>query len=640
MAQKSYTENTSPYLQQTSSHPRLYITTDKINYIKAKLAEYPYSKFWDITKKKADEYSAEEIPPTINQMSDGTIRQYGDRISFMALAYLLTEEDKYLDGTRRWMNALTSYKNWASNTDLGSAHLLFGMSIAYDWLYDKWSENERLRFRQKISKQASILYRALTKEKVWWTRTEYLMQNHNYTNVMSIAIAGIALQGEAPEVNKWLASAENNFQRVLQLLSPDGASHEGVGYWGYGMESLLKYYLASPKVNRNNLLQNTPYFQNASKFRLYASLPGYKENVDFADSPRFDWYGPGYILRALSSVFKDGHAQWLADRIEKARGVNTTSSWLNLIWFDESVTPIAPDELPAFSYFDNLGIFISRSDWSDDATWVFFKAGPSQGKLAESKGIYTGSHIHPDAGNFLLWAHGEWLIIDDGYTYKKRTENHNVLLFNGIGQLGEGNKWFDPSAAKKHNATSKITHIDLQPEYQYLVAEIDEMYPPEAGIKKWSRSFIWQPPNTLVIHDEINTTNTMTATEKVHFSKPLIKLSTEKACLPNENNTRLIISNLSHKENSMKIAAYKIEQKEATTYSNNSGEVINIALKNNESQTLLFENNQLNCSANDVISRSSISNNALTIKSKSSTITIDFNSRKVTFNNNQLIVPY
>jgi len=153
-----------------------------------------------------------------------------------------------------------------------------------------------------------------------------------------------------------------------------------------------------------------------ARFRLYASLPDFKDNVDFGDSCRWDFSGPGNTLRALASIFRDGHAQWLAEQIENARGASAKILWSEIIFYDSSVPMLPPDALPKTAYFDNIGIVISRSGWSSDAIWTFFKAGPHMGHLAEDKGYYLDNgHMHPDEGNFLLWAFGKDIL----YFFKK-----------------------------------------------------------------------------------------------------------------------------------------------------------------------------------------------------------------------------
>ncbi len=70
--------------------------------------------------------------------------------------------------------------------------------------------------------------------------------------------------------------------------------------------------------------------------------------------------------------------------------------------------------------------------------------------------------MHPDEGSFLLWGLGQWLIIDDGYVNLKRTENHNLLLFNNLGQIGEGKLFFDTAAALKYKPTASIIFSDIE----------------------------------------------------------------------------------------------------------------------------------------------------------------------------------
>jgi hypothetical protein len=491
--------------------PRLYLDSQAIQRIKSSISKYPYSKFWTYVKKQADSFASQTPPTEITDWS-GDIRGIGDRLPFIAIAYLLTGDPKYLDAERKWMNAICLYPSWGlvangGDTDLDAAHLLTGMAIAYDWLHDTFTPRDRERYSLKMLHHADILYLCLQNKSIFWA-TDYL-QNHNYVNVLSVAVAGLALYGESPKAESYVVMAHDNFHKVIQLLSPDGASHEGMGYWEYGTGALLRYHEAmSPVFGMDDVLDSS-FFKNTAKFRLYVSIPGYVENVDFGDSARYEWSGPGYILRSLAGVFRDGTAQWLSERIEAARGPGVRMSWLDLVWYDPSVKPTPPDGLPTNAYFDNLGILITRSSWADDASWVFFKAGPPQGYLALSKGQFAGSHIHPDEGSFLIWAYGKWLVIDDGYVYKKRTSNHNICTFNGIGQLGEGGMWFDPSPLRAlRSSPVAIAYSNIQPAYQYIAADLTNIYGPNAFLSHFERTIIVFLSGYVVVRD------------KTDFSKP------------------------------------------------------------------------------------------------------------------------
>ncbi len=494
--------------------PRLLTFNKQLEELKILIEKEPYRSFWRTVRQRAEENSRMTPPckanksicennKRITEYGEGPIRSLGDKLPYMAMAWLLTGEENYLDGIRSWMNALASYENWATNKDIGSGHVLLGMSLTYDWLYDQLTEDERQRYRDKMRLQANILYQLFVDRSIWWTQ-DYL-QNHNYTIATALAYTATALYGEIEEADDWLSMVNANYQQVLRLLSPDGASHEGASYWGAGMQHLLSYFLAIRRFDPNvgKQFESHEYFKNAGLYRLHASLPGFIELVDYSDGPRTDFQGPGHLLRALAGNFSDGHAQWLADRIELARGKNAEHHWLDLFWYEASVNPVPPDELKPYQHFPNMGILFARTNWSDSAFWSFYKSGPPQGFHSESLNHYADSHIHPDAGEFLAWANGNWLAIDDGYVMRKHTENHNVLLFNNIGQLGSDSKWFNRDEVKKHKGTVWPVYSSITDMGQYIITEMAPIYRKTAGIQSWQRSFISVPEGFQIIRDDV-----------------------------------------------------------------------------------------------------------------------------------------
>lgn len=580
----------------SSIHPRLFVNDEKINFIKGNLKNKPYNNYWKFVEQKAIQYSKETPPNSIEGYTDPQCMILGDKLPYIAFAYLLTGDDSYLQGVIKWMDKICSYKNWSSNNDIGAAHILQGLAISYDWIYDKLPTKTRETCLQKIGLQADILYLCLVNQEQWWA-TDYL-QNHNYVNVMSIAIAGLSIFNEEEKAESWLVAANSNFGKILNLLSPDGASHEGVQYWSYGTDALLKYFIGmSPVFGEDDLLTNL-YFQNTALFRLHASLPDFKDNVDYADSPRFEVYGPGHILRALARLFKDGTAQWLANQIEKARGKNTTYNWLDLIWYDETISPEPPDNLSTSIFLKNLGIFIYRTDWTEKSPWIFFKAGPPQGHLAYEKGFYTGSHIHPDAGNFLLWAEGKWVIIDDGYVYKKWSRNHNVLLLNGYGQLGEGEQWFNKEAYGRHNGNASIVFLEIQKNYTYIVARLEKIYPPEANLKLWERTLIILPDNHLIVRDDVRLHDKGQIESYLHFGDGNLKQVDNYYSFQN-NDTYMSIINIADISMRSGISKYTLPE----------NEILNVSYCNRNSQLLRYFINESEEVTNTFLFSSSSSNN-------------------------------
>jgi len=488
--------------EYSSLRPRLLLNRQRDSYLRRAINKEPYASLWRSVKERTDRL-LKKIPSIqeVEAYSPVKARSLGDAIPYLAFAYLLTNDSKYRDATRKYMCALTEAKQWPGEEDLSGAHMVIGMALGYDWLYEEFTSTERKRFERKIETQAGVLYNLLVSHEIWWA-TAYL-QNHNYVCSTAVGLAGLALPGGSSVAVRYIKAAERNFKKVCHYLSPDGASHEGVGYWTYGTRALLMYMKAAEPLLGSDMFHSSAFFKNTARFRLYSSLPGFRESANFADSHRIEFYHPGPVLRFLASAFKDGYAQWLAQKIEEVRGGLSRISWLDLVWYDDSVHPLPPDELPTYAYFENLGLLFCRSDWSNRATWAFFKAGPPVGRLAEDAGLSLASHVHPDEGNFLLWGGGQWLVVDDGWAATKLTENHSILLFQKVGQIGEGKKAFDDTDLRAHRTTARITFAEMKPQTQYVEADLTKIYPPEALLKRYKRTFIFIRPNWVVIKDDV-----------------------------------------------------------------------------------------------------------------------------------------
>ncbi len=483
-------------------HPRLYFNKSKLASLRALKNKPLYSKILNNVRIRAKALVGARVPNNLIRFDMNSLRRPADGLTNLAFYCTISEDKINLNTAFDLIRTFCSDSNWAGNKDLGAAHTLFALSVAYDWLYDDLSSALRLMAKDSIAEHAEILNKRLSTKDIWWAQPRGFMQNHNYVNSAALAIAGIALYGQDPRAEKWLKTAGENFDIVSSLLSPDGASHEGVGYWSYGTLWLLNYYMALEPAQGLEKVKLNPFFKNTAKFRLYASLPGFHYNLDYADSPLVDYKGPGAILRCLASIFNDGHAQWLAQRVEEEKR-GRSILWQDYLWNNPDIKPISPDTLPTFEWFDNLGILLSRSSWNDDASLVFFKAGPPQGLLAHFKGFYAGSHIHPDQGHFGFWSGRYPLVMDDGYVLKKLSTSHNVLTFDKIGQLGEGGTWFQLADYKKGNVKVSKPSVNFGKNFQAVEVELSGYYPVSLRPKSWKRCIVVLNGTDMIIRDKV-----------------------------------------------------------------------------------------------------------------------------------------
>ena len=320
----------------------------------------------------------------------------------------------------------------------------------------------------------------------------------------------MALFDEVDEASAWIGLPLDKFRRTMAALGPDGASHEGVGYWEYGAEYMLKFM----DVARSRLgvdLYTNQWWGNTARYAQYLALPRQawtRDNciVDIADCPRSHWYGPGYLLRALAREFRDGYAQWLAQQVEDADVASPQAPWLNLLWFDPGLPATPPSSLPTLRHFEDMGIVSARSGWSGDESLVVFKCGPFLGHKAIQEFTYDagGGHVHPDANHFVLFGAGEWLVRDDGYR-SKWTGQHNTLLVDGQGQLGEGKEWFDGTQPLAVKACPRIVRVSSSADVDQMTGDAAAAYPPGLGLRRHLRHLVFLKPDVLLVCDEVRT---------------------------------------------------------------------------------------------------------------------------------------
>jgi hypothetical protein len=523
----------APLAQLQGVHPRLYLTAERIATLKSRVGNEPYASLLTQLTKVADELASDGPPAYIKEDRHSGEeqlyqREVGNAIPNLALTYVLTGERRYLEAARAWMLASAGYPTWGlgaiDGMDLATGHQLYGLALGYDWLYPDLDAKTRETVRACLQRRGQHMYQGLLSGQAWW-HNAYL-QNHQWVDMTGLAAAGLALLGEVEGVDGWILLPLEKLQTTMASLGPDGASHEGVPYWTYGLEYLLKLMDLTNSLLEKDLFASNAWFEHTASFRLYSMLPRRSwtresDLMTFADGPRYDWYGPDYMLRKLAAEYRDGHAQWLANELRSADLCNNSAAFLNLLWVDPSVAPQLPADLPTFKRFDDLDIVFMRSSWDGDEAVMAFKCGPFIGHHALAKYSYDpgGGHVHPDAGAFQLFAHGDWLIVDDEYTWKT-TAFQNTALVNGIGQEGEGEAWFGGERLCVEKRGAKILRADHGQEYDYVIGDATEAYKREAGLTKFLRHILYLRPDCWVIVDELEAASPSTFELYFHADFP------------------------------------------------------------------------------------------------------------------------
>ena len=486
--------------------PRLFLTPAKIEQVKRKISG-SHAELWTMVRENAERLLARMPSPKYD--SEGDMRSNGRGIPWQALVWLVSGDARYREGARRWMLRICEFPRWERNNSLAAGECLFGVAVGYDWLHDQLDERERALVRDKLVYQAEALIQAPPVHHDMW------LANHNHVEHLGLAAAGFALRGEVARAETWIRQADAVFRKALEFSGRDGGSTEGHQYWAYSAESILRYTELARDLLKENLY-GSEWLKSVPDFIIHSTLPDFSAKncvMSFGDSHRsYDSHGPAHILYRTAAEYRNPHAQWLAqEMVRREVGRSAYCGWASLLWYDETLRPAPISSLPTHWNCDDIDWVTGRSSWDPEAVLVGFKSGPMHGRKAQK--YYDGrpgdtrevggGHGHPDVNSFQVYAYGKWLAIDPSYERPKWTRNHNTVLVNGKGQLGEGQTWFDRKAVLAARATSAIIKTEHRPAYDYVLGDAMSIYPSAAGLTRYLRHFIFLRPDYIIVVDEL-----------------------------------------------------------------------------------------------------------------------------------------
>lgn len=542
---KSKRVSLKPELNQR--HPRVFLTESEINDLKEKTKTQP--QLWQTALERVRALTV--APPAPPAQARRVQNEVGLGIAEAAFVYKITNDEKYLAAAKKYMDAALAYEIWGysynkPNVDLAAGHLLYGMGWAYDLLYHDLTPAERAKYREKLIKQARLLYQFFKPKP---GKTYAYSQNHTFIPISGLAVTAYALMDETPEAKDWAELSRAVFDRVLATYSEDGYYYEGVEYWIFSTPWLVHYIDAHLHATGENLYLKTPGFRLSHKYLAHSTLPGGEFNFDFGDiyagnitrsrrgedyeRERIDGkFRTNYnILYNLAARYKDSEAQGVADWLKSKGQVNAEEFW-TFIWFNPEIKPVAIENQEKWHYFPDHEVVYWRSSWNDDATALAFKAGPPEGHAANEKikrfpdWRLSSGHAHPDAGSFIIWSNGKYLTGDSGYAGVPLTEHHNAIVFGGRGQAKEG-AGHDAFADFSYEMLNQIRlqNVRLNNRGVSLVADLSKAYDVRFGVKSLRRRFIFKAPDVFEIEDSIQTNEPQIVTSYLHSDNQIKQIS-------------------------------------------------------------------------------------------------------------------
>jgi VanZ family protein len=273
------------------------------------------------------------------------------------------------------------------------------IALAYDWLYDRWSDDQRARLRVKLAEGCEYLIKVIRTERL----SPYNVYLYNAPFQALVACA-IALYGDDPRGEPVMRFTYDLWKRRVlpvwrQVMGRNGGWHEGGEYVGIGIGTAVYQVPAMWRAaTGEDLFAEEPGLRGFADFFIYRTRPD-GTHMRLGDGSFFD--RPVFDLVPLALEYR--HAAAYSVRAPN-RLVPTAWPWGPLP--DESLVDAgALARLPTSRLFDGIGLVVARSDWTERATYVTFKAGDN-----------FWSHSHLDQGSFTIYKGGA-LALDSGANY-------------------------------------------------------------------------------------------------------------------------------------------------------------------------------------------------------------------------------
>ncbi len=506
-------------------HPRVFVTKQGLERLRERTRTTHRAEWSKVTSRLA---AMKGAPPSVPGPQER--RSQNDvalAVAEVSLAYAVERTPAYLAAAKKWTLAAIDYEPWGytynkPNTDLAAGHLLYAIGWAYDLLYDDFTPAERARIRTSLERHAGLVYDALAPKP---GRTLSFTQNHDFIPTAGLAITALALMGESKDAEQWAVMARAHHHRAGQLLSPDGYYYEGFEYWIFSSPWLV-HFLDAWEHATGESLWDRDVFRHWKIYLAHALLPDGQNVFDFGDiwegaltraktGEEYNRVYPGGTLQSNFNVmyrvaahFRDPEAQAVAERYASFGHSNLEECW-TLLWRDPSLKAAPIDALPLTHHFKDSGVVYMRSSWDKDATAIAFKAGPPEGhriatllpKIPEWR--LDSGHAHPDAGSFIVWAHGRYLTGDTGYAGLPSARNHNTMTFGSTGQGVESQHDVWRSIAYGALDGIRIREADLTGGRARIVADLAAAYPKAAGVARFTRTFAWDGGSKITVDDAV-----------------------------------------------------------------------------------------------------------------------------------------
>ncbi|MCP5116469.1 MAG: DUF4962 domain-containing protein, partial [bacterium] len=291
------------------------------------------------------------------------------------------------------------------NSDFGNAVVVANAALAYDMLFDRFSETERAAIRRMLVARATPIFENMR------SASQRMVRAHAWQHVyLDGMAAALALYGEEPIARKWLDLGLRSFVALYPWFGGvDGGSQECANYYrGTNMVSSQRTRDVFLTAFGLDLAKGNPWYRGNPYFLLYAYPPGSRISP-IGDLNPSRWADPPgdrerMVARRMADVLGNGYAADYADRI--GGGALALNTDLFRWWPLGRTKSLSLESLPDARLFRDIGTLFLHSAYTrpEDNVRFEFRSSPYGGV----------GHGHSDQNSFHIIAYDEPLLIDSG----------------------------------------------------------------------------------------------------------------------------------------------------------------------------------------------------------------------------------
>lgn len=499
-----------------TTRPRILFPQASLEAVRATLTT-TRKQTWQNCRRAADRAIGKGIPdfPTYHRIEDAgtrrleyqkyfsTFRGYvNGALMDLALAFLMTEEEKYAQAAKRILLEITAWPT--DDDDVTSVSARWGdeaglsfskcAHVAYDWLYPALNTTERTRVAAMCRARAGQTHRRLL-------RHNYLTfpgESHDGRLIAYLSDMALALHDEAPEAVTWL---DYSLKALLTFYphwaGSDGGWAEGTAY-GLWYNTFYIPALEGLRQLAGYDLWQRPFFSQVRYFFFYCTA-NHGEIRPFGDSA--EGGGPGVkggsgyaeLMAFHAQRYQDPAIGWWVQQIPGNRGGGQGGQGALALLHEDKPPAQKPTGLPHSRVFSSVGWAGLHSDITRPAedTCLIFKSSP----------YGSVSHSHADQNAFAIMKGGTALAIPSGHygpsygkphhaEWTRSTQANNCILVNGQGQT-----------MRSARAQGRIVGFTDAPGHTYVAGDATAAY--EGKLKRWVRHILFLRPGVFLILDDI-----------------------------------------------------------------------------------------------------------------------------------------